>query len=285
MKNPRPLLGSQGAVPIVGAQSWAGPSLQRMRIPTTAECGPQCTQVPTLFASRSGAGRRWYRSGLHEHSLVTGPQIDTYSARYERDHARWQGSTGETASVRLPPRVTMRFLQDEAEHFDLQTRYEVDDAKLQRLVHDLADEVQAGLPNGVLYADGLTLALYGWLLRHYAGVPTARLRTPTLSPAQMRRVRELIEAHIGEPLSVEMLAGVAGLSPYHFARLFKTSFGTTPHQYVLQLRAELAMQLLKSERERPIADIAAALGFASQSHLTHLLLSRTGLTPARWRAA
>lgn len=45
------------------------------------------------------------------------------------------------------------------------------------------------------------------------------------------------------------------------------------------------MQLLKSERERPIADIAAALGFASQSHLTHVLLCRTGLTPARWRAA
>lgn len=72
--------------------------------------------------------------------------------------------------------MTLRFLQDEAEHFDLQTRYEVDDAKLQRLVHDLADEVQAGLPNGALYADGLTLALYGWLLRHYAAAPTARRR-------------------------------------------------------------------------------------------------------------
>ena len=264
---------------------WAGLTLQRLVIPSAAECGPQCTGVPTLFASRSGSGRRWYRSGHQVLELNTAPLIDTYSARYERDHARWQGTSGETVAVRLSPEVTRRLLHDEAHRFDLRTRYEVSDEPLKRLVFDLADEVQHGLPNGQLYADGLSLALLGWLVRHYAAAVPAPARAQTLSAVQQRRIRELIESRIGDHLPLEDLAASVSLSPYHFARLFKASFGAPPHQYLLQRRLVLAREMLRSDRDRSISDIADALGFASQPHFTDTFKRHTGTTPARWRSS
>ena len=79
------------------------------------------------------------------------PLFDTYSAHYERDHARWEGTQGESIGVRLPAAVTRQLMHDEADHFDLQTRCEVADMRLSRLVLDLADEVQGAFPNGRLY--------------------------------------------------------------------------------------------------------------------------------------
>jgi AraC family transcriptional regulator len=74
-----------------------------------------------------------------------------------------------------------------------------------------------------------------------------------------------------------------GLSPQHFARLFKATYGTSPHQYVQTLRIDAAVEALRRDHAVPIAQVALACGFASQSHMTELMRRRLGFTPSTLR--
>ncbi|HEY8550394.1 MAG TPA: AraC family transcriptional regulator, partial [Vicinamibacterales bacterium] len=103
-----------------------------------------------------------------------------------------------------------------------------------------------------------------------------------LAPAALRRVQLFVEANLGRPIRLADLAARAGLSPYHFARAFRTSTGTTPRAYVEARRVERAKQLLK-EGELPIAAIAVETGFGTQSRFTTIFRRLTGFTPAAYR--
>ena len=103
-----------------------------------------------------------------------------------------------------------------------------------------------------------------------------------LSPAALRRVQLLVEANIDRPIHMADLAARAGLSVHHFGRAFRTSTGVTPHAFVEQRRIERARTLIDGTSE-PLADIAAATGFATQSHLTTAFKRVTGFTPAAYR--
>lgn len=72
------------------------------------------------------------------------------------------------------------------------------------------------------------------------------------------------------------------MSPDHFAHCFKLTFGVPPHRYVQQQRIAAGQRLLRRTR-MSIAQIAAAVGFASQSHFTQVFRDHAGTTPARWR--
>ena len=78
-----------------------------------------------------------------------------------------------------------------------------------------------------------------------------------LPPRALRRVREYIEAHLEETISIDALAGIVGLSKYHFARAFKQSEGLTPHDYLLQCRVRRAQELL-ANTDLPLSEIALA---------------------------
>lgn len=101
--------------------------------------------------------------------------------------------------------------------------------------------------------------------------------------ARLRRVRDLVEARLEEDLSLETLATEAGLSPWHFLRVFRRETGATPHLYLLQRRLARARSLLQAG-EAP-ASVASATGFTDQSHLTHRFRRAYGVTPARFRRA
>ena len=105
-----------------------------------------------------------------------------------------------------------------------------------------------------------------------------------LRPRQLRTVLEFIEAHIAETISLPTLAAVAGLSPSHFVRAFKTSVARTPHAHILMQRIARAMAML-TETDEPLAQIAFACGFSDQSHLTRQFGMLVGITPSRWRRA
>jgi AraC family transcriptional regulator len=114
-----------------------------------------------------------------------------------------------------------------------------------------------------------------------------RLPLPTsqgLSPERLQRVRDYVEAHLDEGLSLTILADIACLSPYHFSRSFKAAAGVGPQRYVIQRRIERAKRLLRQTHE-PLALIAQEAGFADQSHLTQMFHRETGVTPGRFRAA
>ena len=111
--------------------------------------------------------------------------------------------------------------------------------------------------------------------------PDSRLpsRTPRgLSRRALNRAHSYIAENLGERFTLDDLARQAGVSRFHFARLFRVSTGDSPMAYLLKSRVERAKQMLLHE-ERPVCEIAAALGFCDQSHLTRTFRRMTGLTP------
>ena len=103
-----------------------------------------------------------------------------------------------------------------------------------------------------------------------------------LPPRALRRVREFIEAHLEQTISIQALATTAGLSMYHFARAFKQSEGMTPHDYLVQCRVRRARDLLAAT-DLPLSEIALAAGFADQSHCARRFREHVGVTPSSYR--
>jgi AraC family transcriptional regulator len=121
--------------------------------------------------------------------------------------------------------------------------------------------------------------------RRYGG-STLRLLKGGLAPATRRRLVDFVEAGLGGPIRLAELAAVAGLSEFHLQRSFTDSFGVSPHTFVTHRRIDRAKVLIGAGE--PIAGVAAACGFSSQSHLTRAFRLATGLTPgayARGQAA
>src|SRR5262252_578608 len=103
-----------------------------------------------------------------------------------------------------------------------------------------------------------------------------------LPPRALRRVREYIEDHLEETISIKALARIVGLSMYHFARAFKQSEGLTPHDYLVHRRVRRAQDLLAST-DLPLSEIALASGFSDQSHCARRFREHVGITPSSYR--
>ena len=105
-----------------------------------------------------------------------------------------------------------------------------------------------------------------------------------LAAHQRRQLSDYIEAHLDQPLSLGELAALCNLSEYHFARMFRESFGLPPHQYLLARRLAMARQLLRFG-ELPLVEVALRCGFASASHFSNRFRQALGATPGAYRAA
>jgi AraC family transcriptional regulator len=103
-----------------------------------------------------------------------------------------------------------------------------------------------------------------------------------LPPRVLRRLKEYIDAHIDERISVEALAGLANLSTCYFVRAFKQSAGVTPHDYLIRRRVERTMELL-SNSDLSLSEIALAAGFADQSHCARRFRQHVGMSPRAYR--
>lgn len=113
--------------------------------------------------------------------------------------------------------------------------------------------------------------------------PLARVPRPARREADVRlsAVIDFLHAHLADRLSLEQLAAVAGLSPYHFLRRFRGQYHVTPQQMLMALRLYEAKRLLASGL--PPAQVAAAVGLTDQSHLNRCFVRRYGVTPARYQ--
>jgi AraC-like DNA-binding protein len=116
-------------------------------------------------------------------------------------------------------------------------------------------------------------------LRQQGPAPQARGGLP---PGAMRRVREYVDAHLGESMDLAELAAVAGLSVFHFARQFKQTVGVTPHSYLIHRRVERAQDML-ARTDLALSEIAVAAGFSDQSHLARHFRQILGTTPREFR--
>ncbi|MBC9876766.1 helix-turn-helix transcriptional regulator [Bradyrhizobium sp. INPA01-394B] len=111
-----------------------------------------------------------------------------------------------------------------------------------------------------------------------------RAKVNALPKWRLRRVEHHIATHFERSISLSDLANVAGLSRMHFAAQFRAATGYRPREYLLNHRIEQAKSLLTTT-ERPLAEIALAVGFSTQAHFSTVFKRISGQTPARWRMA
>jgi AraC family transcriptional regulator len=93
---------------------------------------------------------------------------------------------------------------------------------------------------------------------------------------------DYIDGSIGGGLTVNEIAQIAGLSRYHFGKMFRRSTGVSLHQYVLWRRIRRAQEFLRNPR-LPLADVAARVGFSSQTHFTTVFTNALGVAPGEYR--
>lgn len=168
---------------------------------------------------------------------------------------------------------------------ELIERFAFEDPFLRQATRLLAEEMRDPQTAGDLLAESTGHAVALHLLRTHCAMRRRDIRLPGgLSPAQLRRVRALIDEDITASLTLADLAGAAGVTRAHFARGFKASTGVTPHRHLTNRRLERARQLLAASA-LPIGDVAHAVGFSSQSHFTATFTRHVGLSPTAYRDA
>ena len=137
-------------------------------------------------------------------------------------------------------------------------------------------------PAGNLFIESLLNTACARILHTYASVRYRLSGPPRLTDDQLRRAIDYIHDHVREALDLGSIARAAGLSAFHFARLFKAATGDSPFHFVTRTRMERAKELLRRTR-LPISDIAERVGYQQPSHFSARFRSVLGCRPDAYR--
>ena len=233
-----------------------------------------------LCLATDGGGLLHYRGAAH----VT-PKASLFVVHPGEIHANEadRGSGCSFRSMYIPAELIRRIARDLAgrpRDLPFFPRPVVLDQDIVALFVELHRTLEA--PGARLAAESRLLELFVRLIgRHSADgqepAPAGRER------AAVRRVREFLATAYSDNISLDELAGLAGLSPFHLSRVFRREVGMPPHAYQTQLRILKAKALIRAGRQ--LADVAAATGFVDQSHFARHFRWLVKLTPGRYSRA
>ncbi len=140
-----------------------------------------------------------------------------------------------------------------------------------------------GGPVDAIYGETLGLAAAIELARLQLKAPVANIPdSRRLGFAQERLVRDYIEENLQNEISLSDLAGLVGLSRFHFTRSFKRTTGLAPYQFIVASRIEGAKAMLAGS-EQSMLEISGKLGFGNQARFSAAFRKATGVTPSQYR--
>ncbi|MCG8909880.1 AraC family transcriptional regulator [Pseudomonas sp. DP-17] len=157
------------------------------------------------------------------------------------------------------------------------------DEVLSLLLERVRAELMSRDAVSTLFLQGLAQCLAVHLARQYLDSSADDIAHRNALPAfKLRRVLSAMEANLGSPFSLGTLAEEAGMSEYHFSRLFKKATGHSPSQFFIRMRMARARQLLL-ETDQNIIDIGLEVGYGSPSHFSQIFKREVGVTPSDYR--
>lgn len=167
---------------------------------------------------------------------------------------------------------------------DLLGRVGFEDPVAARVMEMLGrDATAASNPAARLFVEQATDLLVTQLVRGHSSF--AAITPPPrrgLADWQVRKVTAHMRAHIDQPIGLDELAGLVGLSRFHFCTAFRHATGSTPHAWLVTLRIERARQLL-GHPELPVTEVALAVGYETPSSFAAAFRKVTGTTPSAFR--
>ena len=158
--------------------------------------------------------------------------------------------------------------------------FQLRDTRIEAIGWAVKADLESDTPSDPLYIDLLANALAVRLIETASGSapqPQAAGK-PRLSTRQLRLLTEFIESHLDQKLHLADLATVAGISATRLKTLFRNSTGVPVHQYVIRRRVEYARALIATTA-MPASEVAAAAGFAHQSHMASTMRRLLGHPP------
>jgi AraC family transcriptional regulator len=157
------------------------------------------------------------------------------------------------------------------------------DELLSGLLRVLLPVLERPAEASTLLLDQITLAIGTRVAERYGErrLPVAA-RSRRLSRAQESLAKEMLRGRLDGELAIADVAQACGLSRSYFSTAFRETLGQTPHQWLTAQRIQRACELMAGS-QTPLAEIAAACGFADQSHFTRVFARVTGQPPAQWR--
>jgi AraC family transcriptional regulator len=270
-----------GQVWIDGTEcGWEDISLRGYRYQSLAPGKPTRFAHHALVLYLAGSARVTRESAAGREQVVVAPgDISVQDTSWFGSWA-WQGAL-DVLHLYLEPGLierTATAVHGREVCGQLRDDLKVRDDTIMQIGSALAREAQASEPGSRIVVRALREQLAVHLVRHYF----VHTREPSLGGRRITKLRALFD-DLGGDLSLPRLAKAAGVGPHQLVRLFRKTFGTTPHQYVMELRLARARELL-ADSEQTVSDISAATGFADQSHLTRYFTRRYGASPSRFRA-
>lgn len=169
---------------------------------------------------------------------------------------------------------------------ELLARVGFEDPVAARVMEMLGRDANVLDPSSRLFVEQATDLLCTQLVRGHStfGAIAAPSARRGLAEWQVRKVTDYMRAHLDEPIGLDMLASLVGLSRFHFCTAFRQATGRTPHEWLVTLRIEHARRLL-SHPELAITEVALAVGYETPSSFAAAFRKATGTTPSAFRRA
>ena len=182
--------------------------------------------------------------------------------------------------IHIAPSFLERIEESQLKNLD-QPRFGFEDAALAAMSGAIQSALSTYEGTGLeLYLEHLLLA---YTVKTFSGAPiSAGRRGGGLAPWAERQCIAYMRENLSRDVQLSDLAQIAGLSPHHFARMFRQNTGTSPHAYLMGARMEKARALL-AQTSMPVSDVAALVGYSAPSTFARLFKAHVGETPQRYR--
>src|SRR5919112_1181283 len=258
------------------------PEVETLHLPSVSEPFLALTTSGEIDFQEREDGRPWITNRIKRGSFF----LTTGGAPYD---VRWRAVSEEpyeTMLVFIELPIIERALEEvfgtDANHARLRDASAFNDEGLNSRLGLLREELMRPQASPMV-VQSLAQLIAVHLARSY-GVTDEESHggSPSLPGHKLKQVTDWMSEHIAEEFSLDRLAEQAGLSRFHFQRLFKAATGVSPSRYHINLRMEEARRLLR-ETKMNVVDVALEVGYTNPSHFAQLFRRETGLSPSDYR--
>ena len=272
---------------------WPGLFVRRYRfprvvdgflVPATAEPLIACTVAGSAEFEERETGGAWIRYPVRHGDLFVTRSKTPYELRWNSP----SGAELEVLHIHLPVDQLTTALEavygDKAADVEV-TEFFGRDETLAHFCFACAELLSSGTAVGAKRIAAFAHLLAIHIAEKYMNVASQRPDYRGGLPiARLRRIEDYVRANLAESISIERLAELAELSPFHFSRVFKQATGMTPLQFVTRERMLRAQQLIR-ETSRSLIEIALEVGYTGPSHFAQVFRRIVGVTPTEFRNA
>ena len=198
---------------------------------------------------------------------------------------KWRGSSSPTIRMRVPLELVTSALEQagprSSSKGELINVFHTRDLFVEQIATLFAAELETpSHPAQALIAEAASYALAAHMVRRYdAFAPGGGQPSCGLSPRTLNRVIDYLESSLASSMTLEDLAVQAGVSKFHFARMFKVSMGISPMAYLERMRLKQSEVLIR-EGKLSLSQVARAVGFSSQRYFCRRFVNTVGCSPS-----